>query len=370
MKDSRQRLLVTGAAGYIAGLIMPALREHYQLRRLDVVGQRPVGDDEVVQADVCDVGLVTEACQDVAGVVHLAAKAFEDDFLSVLLPRNVIGTWSVFQAAARAGVTRVIFASTGQTVGANPPGAWVTPQLPPRPISVYACTKLFGEALGRYHRDHHAYAWPACASAGLSQPTARSFRPRPPCHRSGAEPRISPGLCSPHSSLKWTSPPSSRSRRQPPSASTFPTPTDGSPGSSQPTPASRRADEPHQYDKVRRIRPDSRNSAGLPCPVCPIVSADESGSAHACAFAMGLAPTAANEDVWSPFTGWLPAVAALEGSAEVPGSLQKMSCVTGREPVGCQTLRRPSPGDRRWWQRCGLARSRTNAAMSDPTLRD
>jgi nucleoside-diphosphate-sugar epimerase len=154
MNDSRQRLLVTGAAGYIAGLIMPALREHYQLRRLDVVGQRPVGDDEVVQADICDVGLVTEACQDVAGVVHLAAKAFEDDFLSVLLPRNVIGTWSVFEAAVGAGVTCVVFASTGQTVGANPPGAWVTPQLPPRPISVYACTKLFGEALGRYHCDH------------------------------------------------------------------------------------------------------------------------------------------------------------------------------------------------------------------------
>jgi uronate dehydrogenase len=155
MKHSRQRLLVTGAAGHVAGLIMPALREHYQLRRLDVAAQRPAGDDEIVHADICDVGLVTEACQDVAGIVHLAAKAFEDDFLSVLLPRNVIGTWSVFQAAARAGVTRVIFASTGQTVGANPPGAQVTPQLPPRPISVYACTKLFGEALGRYHCDHH-----------------------------------------------------------------------------------------------------------------------------------------------------------------------------------------------------------------------
>jgi nucleoside-diphosphate-sugar epimerase len=155
MEDSRQRLLVTGAAGYVAGLIMPALRQHYQLRRIDVVDQRPVGDDEVVQADVCDVGLVTEACGGVAGVLHLAAKAFEDDFLSVLLPCNLLGTWSVFQAAARAGVGRVIFASTGQTVGANPPGTLVTPELPPRPISVYACTKLFGEALGRYYCDRH-----------------------------------------------------------------------------------------------------------------------------------------------------------------------------------------------------------------------
>jgi uncharacterized protein YbjT (DUF2867 family) len=49
MKDSRERLLVTGAAGYVAGLIMPALRERYQLRRLDVAAQHPAGDDEVVQ---------------------------------------------------------------------------------------------------------------------------------------------------------------------------------------------------------------------------------------------------------------------------------------------------------------------------------
>ena len=37
MEDSRERVLVTGAAGYVAGLIMPTLREHYALRRLDVV---------------------------------------------------------------------------------------------------------------------------------------------------------------------------------------------------------------------------------------------------------------------------------------------------------------------------------------------
>lgn len=155
MEDSRQRLLVTGAAGYVAGLIMPTLRERYRLRRLDAAAQHPASDDEIVQADVCDVGLVTEACKDVAGIVHLAAKAFEDDFLSVLLPRNVTGTWSVFEAAARAGVPRVVFASTGQTVGGNPPGTRITPELPPRPISVYACTKVFGEALGRYYCDHH-----------------------------------------------------------------------------------------------------------------------------------------------------------------------------------------------------------------------
>lgn len=66
----------------------------------------------------------------------------------------MIGAWSVFEAAVRSQAPVVVFASTGQTVGANPAGQIVTPGMPPRPVSVYACTKLFGEALGRYHADH------------------------------------------------------------------------------------------------------------------------------------------------------------------------------------------------------------------------
>ena len=121
MTQERRRLLVTGAAGHVAGLILPELRVRYRLRRLDVASQQPEGDDEIIRADICDVGLMTDACRDVAGVLQVAAKAFEDDFVSVLAPRNLIGTWSMFDAAVRAGVSHVVFASTGQTVGANPP---------------------------------------------------------------------------------------------------------------------------------------------------------------------------------------------------------------------------------------------------------
>ena len=149
----RPVLAVTGAAGFVAGLIVDDLRSRYRLRRIDVVDHEGVEDDEVVRADVADVGLMTEAFPGVHGVLHLAAKAFEDDFLTVLLPRNLAGTWSVFEAARRARVANVVFASTGQTMGGNPAGAIVGPETPARPVSVYAATKLFGEALGRYYSD-------------------------------------------------------------------------------------------------------------------------------------------------------------------------------------------------------------------------
>jgi nucleoside-diphosphate-sugar epimerase len=150
---SREQVLVTGAAGHVAGLIAPILRDEFRLRRLDVAPQRPEADDELVEADVRDVDAVANACAGVDAIVHLAAQPDEADFRSVLLPQNLDGTWAVFEAAVRARVPRVVFASTIQTVDGNPSEERVSPDLPPRPVSVYACTKLFGEALGRFHAD-------------------------------------------------------------------------------------------------------------------------------------------------------------------------------------------------------------------------
>jgi len=132
---------------------MPILRSDFRLRRLDRVAQRPEADDEVVEADICDLDAVIGACRDVRAVIHLAAQPAEADFRSLLLPRNLDGTWSVYEAAARVGVARFVFASTIQTVDGYPTDVFVSPETPPRPVSVYGCTKLFGEALGRFHAD-------------------------------------------------------------------------------------------------------------------------------------------------------------------------------------------------------------------------
>ena len=150
---ARETLLLTGSAGRVASLVSPVLRREFRLRRLDVVSQRPEADDEIFEADVREVDAVIEACAGVSAVVHLAAQPAEADFRSVLLPRNLDGTWAVFEAAVQAAVPRFVFASTVQTVDGNPTGTRVSPEMMPRPVSVYGCTKLFGEALGRFHAD-------------------------------------------------------------------------------------------------------------------------------------------------------------------------------------------------------------------------
>jgi uronate dehydrogenase len=113
-----------------------------------------VADDELVLADILDLDAMVAACDGVAAVVHLAAQPAEAEFRSVLLPRNLDGVWAVFEAAVQAGVPRVVFASTIQTVQGYPADVLVGPDDSPRPISVYGATKLFGESLGRFHADH------------------------------------------------------------------------------------------------------------------------------------------------------------------------------------------------------------------------
>ena len=89
-----------------------------------------------------DIDAIASACTGVKAVIHLAAQPAEADFRSVLLPRNVDGTWAIYEAAVRAGVPRLVFASSIQTVDGAPTEARILPDDPPRPVSVYACTKL------------------------------------------------------------------------------------------------------------------------------------------------------------------------------------------------------------------------------------
>jgi uronate dehydrogenase len=154
----RERILITGPGGRVGSQIVPLLREHFALRLLDAGPLESIalsGDDEFVQTDIRDAVALRQGCEGVKAMVHLAAISDEDDFHSKLLPVNVAGVFNAFEAARVTGVRKVIFPSTGQTVLNYGRGQWVTPDMPVRPSTVYACTKIFGEALARYYSDIH-----------------------------------------------------------------------------------------------------------------------------------------------------------------------------------------------------------------------
>jgi nucleoside-diphosphate-sugar epimerase len=151
----RKKLLITGPGGRVGTQIVPLLREHFALRLLDARKLEAGGDDELLQGDIRDFDVLLNACRGVDAVLHLAAIPDEDDFHSRLLPMNLAGGYNAFEAARQAGVRQFIFASTGQTVLNYPKGYWLTTEMPVRPSTVYGCTKVFGEALGRHYSDIH-----------------------------------------------------------------------------------------------------------------------------------------------------------------------------------------------------------------------
>lgn len=164
------KILVTGAGGLIGSAVRRALEGTHELTAL---GRNPVPGLPTTVADLADARAIAPAFAGVDTVVHLAAglphrrgSSWDD-----MLGANIVGAYNVFAACRDGGVKRVLFASSGAVIGGwerEPPydavvsgapealpASWpmLTHDTPLRPNGIYACTKIFGEALGRYYAD-------------------------------------------------------------------------------------------------------------------------------------------------------------------------------------------------------------------------
>ena len=152
-----RRVLVTGAAGQIGRIACAGLAARgWKVRGLDKVpldGVDGLADPPVV-ADITDADAVRRATTGVDAIVHLAGMSTEAPFEEIL-SANIEGTFQVFDAARRAGVARVVYASSNHAVGYVPRSALVTADVPPRPDTYYGVSKVFGEALGRLMVDRY-----------------------------------------------------------------------------------------------------------------------------------------------------------------------------------------------------------------------
>jgi uronate dehydrogenase len=149
-------ILVTGSAGRIGQAVVRELAARGRaVRGLDVVPTP--GPAESVVGDIASFDAVRRAMEGVSALVHLAATPDDDDFMTRLLPNNIVGAFNVIEAAREAGVQRVVLASTGQVVwwrrmrGEVPIGV----EVQPTPRGWYAATKCFLEAAGRTLAEAH-----------------------------------------------------------------------------------------------------------------------------------------------------------------------------------------------------------------------
>jgi len=158
---TKRSVLVTGATGYIAGLLLPALRERYELRLTDTRSTDRNGQavDGVIIADLLGAS-ASELASLVAGVdaiVHCAYHRPAGDDPQAQYDgerRNVDMMQRVYQLALSHGVRRVVAASTNQAAKwyEQPYYAGlrdrVSPEDYPRPDNFYGWAKAAYETLG------------------------------------------------------------------------------------------------------------------------------------------------------------------------------------------------------------------------------
>src|SRR5215467_9875617 len=149
-------ILITGAAGLIGTMLRPRLaRPGRTLRLLDIADLTAGPAEQVVQASVTDVDAMTAASRGASAVIHLANIATEASWAEILQV-NIQGTYVAFEAARRAGVPRVIYASSNHAVGFTPRSGFPVPDYAfPAPDTYYGVAKVTGEALAALY--HHRY---------------------------------------------------------------------------------------------------------------------------------------------------------------------------------------------------------------------
>ena len=149
-------ILVTGAAGLVGTMLRPRLaRPGRTLRLLDTAPITAGPGEEAVTASVTDLDAMTEACRNVAAVVHLGGISAEAPWQQIL-EVNIDGTYAVFEAARRAGVGRVVFASSNHAVGFSPRADFPVPDYAfPAPDTYYGVSKAAGEALASLYHSRY-----------------------------------------------------------------------------------------------------------------------------------------------------------------------------------------------------------------------
>lgn len=149
-------ILITGAAGSIGGMLRPRLRKPERLLRLlDLAPLEAGPGEEAVRTSITDLDALTEACAGADAIIHLAGISDEAPW-DRIAEANIQGTYCVFEAARRAGVGRVVYASSNHAVGFSPAADFpVTDYAFPVPDTYYGVSKASGEALAALY--HYRY---------------------------------------------------------------------------------------------------------------------------------------------------------------------------------------------------------------------
>lgn len=143
----RKKILVTGAAGCVGLQLIRILeKKGYALRLTDRPGSGlpvPARNIEVAPADLTDPRQIPRLTRGISAVIHLAALVDISLTLDEIAPLNLTAVRNLYAAAARDGVRRFIFFSTGSLYAFKK--GFVSEEDPANPLNDYGRSKLLGE---------------------------------------------------------------------------------------------------------------------------------------------------------------------------------------------------------------------------------
>ncbi|MDD4817819.1 MAG: NAD-dependent epimerase/dehydratase family protein [Victivallaceae bacterium] len=155
------KALVTGGAGFIGSHIVELLYDKAEVVVLDNLRTgymrniAPFVKTTIVPGSICDRDSIRRAMRGVDCVFHLAALISVPESMEKIrecVDINVKGLLNVYEAAAEAGVKKLVFSTSAAIYGDNP----VVPKVEtmvPEPKSPYAVTKLDGEYYAKMFSD-------------------------------------------------------------------------------------------------------------------------------------------------------------------------------------------------------------------------
>jgi nucleoside-diphosphate-sugar epimerase len=143
-------VLLTGANGFIGRILCDVLSRDGCVLRTALRRDCPVpfAAENVPVGDICATTDWSAALRGVECVIHLAARAHvmrDPRSSSLYMETNAHGTRCLAEAAARAGVRRLVFLSTVKVNGEEAAGGTYTAMDDPHPMDAYGTSKWLAE---------------------------------------------------------------------------------------------------------------------------------------------------------------------------------------------------------------------------------
>ncbi len=157
VKTPIQKVGITGASGHIGKVLQKGLSSNFDLTLYDIRESKPLCEAKFVKVDFAKKEKLDGIFDGLDAVIHLAGNPHPNAPREITYRDNFMATSFVFEEARKAGIKKIIYASSnfyheaaiGEALeGARRPKS--TLDMPPSPLCLYGESKVYGESLGRH----------------------------------------------------------------------------------------------------------------------------------------------------------------------------------------------------------------------------